>query len=129
MTADGELRQKNLEDDYGRFDGVKNIGAMNPSDSNALSIDGRSLASFLLVTDVRMDLLQAQYDDGKARGLSPEDMGMTIVDGCIVDEGRERIITEILDAAQTKSLLAQLECSGYVLSNRIVSDLIAQVMD
>ena len=44
-----------------------------------------------------------------------------------VDAGRDRIISEILDAVNTKSLLSQAGCDGYVLSNRIVSNYLAQV--
>jgi len=45
------------------------------------------------------------------------------------DIGRERIISEILDAANTKSLLSQLDCTGYVLSSRLVSNYISQVAE
>lgn len=101
--------------------GVKNIGAMNPSDHHALSTDGRTLATFLLVTDVREEqLLHAAQAAGDTHIKSKKE---------VKDDGRERIISEILDATNTKSLLAQLECSGYVLSNRIVSDLVAQVAE
>ena len=117
-------------DDAG--DGIKAIGQQNPSDHHALSSDGRSLASFLLVTDVRAEILRRDMlnvarekalQQGEARVPTVADLAP------VVDEGRERIISEILDATNTKSLLPQLECSGYVLSNRIVSDLIAQVAE
>jgi len=117
-------------DDAG--DGVKAIGQQNPSDHHALSSDGRSLASFLLVTDVRAEMLRgkmlnAAKEKAMLQGATRQP---TVADlPPVVDEGRERIISEILDAANTKSLLPQLECSGYVLSNRIVSDLIAQVAE
>jgi hypothetical protein len=45
--------------------GVKAIGSQNPSDHHALSTDGRTLATFLLVCDVRTELL---VDEARARG-------------------------------------------------------------
>ena len=105
--------------------GVKAIGSQNPSDHRALSTDGRTLATFLLVCDVRKgQLLEAALaSEALASGQHLNSKKKEDIE----DPGRERIIIEILDAANTKSLLTQLECTGYVLSNRLVSDLIAQV--
>ena len=125
---DGTERERQEDN---RQEGLEVMGAMNSGDHHSLSTDGRSLATFLLVTDVREELLRAQCVEAKKNSVRPEDLdlGTTVQDGRVLDGGRERIITEILDAANTKSLLAQLDCSGYVLSNRIMSDLISQVVE
>ncbi|EKX53191.1 hypothetical protein GUITHDRAFT_84343 [Guillardia theta CCMP2712] len=80
--------------------------------SDLKSTDGRSLAAFLLISDIRSKILAENSDERMQR-----------------DGGRERIISEILDAANTKSLLRELDCKGYVMSNKIISNALAQVAE
>ena len=103
-----------------------------------LSSDGRTLATFLLTSDVRRELLQAKKGRISRReqrlqtaNLSSQmrrELAQQMKEE-ISDIGKERIISEILDAANTKSLLSQLDCTGYVLSSRLVSNYIAQVAE
>ncbi|EKX37061.1 hypothetical protein GUITHDRAFT_145302 [Guillardia theta CCMP2712] len=81
--------------------------------SSKKSADGRSLASFLLLRDIRRLLLA-----GKQGFFSrPRE-----------DEGKDRIICEMLHASSSRMLLRELDCRGYVMSNRIVSSAMGQLL-
>uniref|UniRef100_A0A7S0EYY4 RCK N-terminal domain-containing protein n=1 Tax=Hanusia phi TaxID=3032 RepID=A0A7S0EYY4_9CRYP len=95
------------------FDCILILADESSNDGSDLkSTDGRSLASFLLISDIRRKILSEREDGRKVN-----------------DFGRERIISEILDAANTKSLLRELDCKGYVMSNKIISNALAQVAE
>ena len=138
------------------FDSTLLLADESGSTEDVLSTDGRSLASFLLVTDVRKDIIQAQTQqlsrqekkersmkqaeqrrrkrrnkDLEGEATAPADPAPAAQEDNLmpVDHGRDRIICEILDDTNTKSLLSSVDCTGYVLSHRIVSNYIAQVAE
>eukprot|EP00960_Hanusia_phi_P077663 768725-Hanusia_phi.AAC.1 len=81
--------------------------------SSRKSADGRSLATFLLLRDLRRSLL------AKRPG---------ILSRFLEEERTERIICEMLHASSSRMLLRELDCRGYVMSNRIVSSAMGQLL-
>lgn len=72
--------------------------------------DGRSLASFLLIREIRRELVLVQ----------------SYMENPIVIPN-STVICEIVDSKNSVSLLRELGCDSYVMSNDIVSSAIAQV--
>ena len=80
-------------------DQVPAVGEQRVGD--VMSTDGRSLATFLLVCDVRRKLFLA-------RTAGEDGVVADEAEAAFVDSGRDRIISEILDAVNTQSLLSQV---------------------
>lgn len=78
--------------------------------ANMMSCDSRSLSSLLIIQDIQKKM----YDERKKT--SPD-----IKIPCDP-------ISEILDS-RTKSLLSVANCKGYIMSNQIISSVIAQVSE
>lgn len=80
--------------------------------ANMMSCDSRSLSTLLIIQDIQNKLYREQV----------KKFGNTFV--------REPCspISEILDS-RTKGLLAVANCNGYIMSNQIISSIIAQVSE
>ena len=76
-----------------------------------MSCDSRSLSSLLIIQDIQKKL----YEERKKLG--EQDIQLPCSP-----------ISEILDS-RTKSLLAVANCKGYIMSNQIISSVIAQVSE
>lgn len=78
--------------------------------ANMMSCDSRSLSSLLIIQDIQKKMYEkrAKEDPGIPLPCSP--------------------ISEILDS-RTKSLLSVANCKGYIMSNQIISSVIAQVSE
>ena len=87
--------------------------AMKNGEKGSTSSDSRSLASILIIQDM-MDKI---YREKKKNSPNPE----SVKEPCIP-------VSEILDS-RTKSLLSVANCKGYVMSNQIVSSVVAQVAE
>lgn len=136
------------------FDDILVVSDME-SGGDQFSCDGRSLATFLLVRDIRHQqanqrLLaarnsQSRKDVSRAKQLSkylgnddPIDITLeavasgadksepALLDGFYKKE--DGVVVEILDATNAAALLKMTSCNGYILSNRIVSNYMAQVV-
>ena len=77
--------------------------------ANMMSCDSRSLSSLLIIQDIQKKLY-----DGRKRTICPKVPCSPI--------------SEILDS-RTKSLLSVANCKGYIMSNQIISSVIAQVSE
>jgi len=81
--------------------------------ANMMSCDSRSLSSLLIIQDIQKKMYEAR----KLKAGVDED----IQEPCSP-------ISEILDT-RTKSLLSVANCKGYIMSNQIISSVIAQVSE
>lgn len=79
--------------------------------ANMMSCDSRSLSSLLIIQDIQKKL----YEERKKLGEQNIQLPCSP-------------ISEILDS-RTKSLLAVANCKGYIMSNQIISSVIAQVSE
>ena len=82
-------------------------------EKGSTSSDSRSLAAVLIIQDM-MDKI---YEAKKKKSTDPD----SVKKPCIP-------VSEILDT-RTKSLLAVANCKGYVMSNQIISSVVAQVAE
>jgi ion channel POLLUX/CASTOR len=87
--------------------------AMKNGEKGSTSSDSRSLASVLII----QDMMDKMYREKKKYSPNPE----SVKEPCIP-------VSEILDS-RTKSLLSVANCKGYVMSNQIVSSVVAQVAE
>lgn len=87
--------------------------AMANGEKGSTSSDSRSLAAVLIIQDM-MDKI---YEAKKKKSADPD----SVKKPCIP-------VSEILDT-RTKSLLAVANCKGYVMSNQIISSVVAQVAE
>ena len=78
------------------------------------SADGRSLSSFLLIREIRREF-------GQTRAFMDDEISYEIA------EQNGTLICEIVDSQNSISLLRELGCRSYVMSNEIVSSALAQV--
>mmetsp|Transcript_28414 Transcript_28414/g.60182 ORF Transcript_28414/g.60182 Transcript_28414/m.60182 type:complete len:1000 (+) Transcript_28414:244-3243(+) len=78
--------------------------------ANMMSSDSRSLSSLLIIQDIQKKMYEnkKKFDPNTPMPCSP--------------------ISEILDS-RTKSLLSVVNCKGYIMSNQIISSVIAQVSE
>ena len=88
--------------------------AMKSGEKGSTSSDSRSLAAVLII----QDMMDKMYEVKKKKFASNPEM---IKPPCVP-------VSEILDT-RTKSLLNVANCKGYVLSNQIVSSVMAQVAE
>jgi len=87
--------------------------AMTNGEKGSTSSDSRSLATILIM----QDMMEQMYKEKKNSSPTPE----LVKRPCIP-------VSEILDC-RTKSLLTVANCKGYVMSNRIISSVVAQVAE
>jgi len=96
--------------------------AMENGEEGSTSSDSRSLAAVLII----QDMMGKMYEEKKAKMKElPEERSRLdpkhLKKPCIP-------VSEILDS-RTKSLLAVANCKGYVMSNQIISSVVAQVAE
>lgn len=87
--------------------------AMKNGEKGSTSSDSRSLAAILII----QDMMEKMYEEKKKNSPDPK----SIKKPCIP-------VSEILDS-RTKSLLSVANCKGYVMSNQIISSVVAQVAE
>lgn len=87
--------------------------AMKNGEKGSTSSDSRSLAAVLII----QDMMDKMYEARVKSSPNPE----SIKKPCIP-------VSEILDS-RTKSLLSVANCKGYVMSNQIISSVVAQVAE
>ena len=80
--------------------------------ANMMSCDSRSLSSLLIIQDIQKKMYESKNKTNPALSRKPP---------C-------HPIAEILDS-RTKSLLSVANCKGYIMSNQIISSVIAQVSE
>lgn len=98
---------------------------LSDDSAGSMSSDSRGLAAVLII----QDMMDKMYADKKAKMTSMH-AGQPHLDSLDPKSLKEPCIpmSEILDT-RTKSLLSVANCRGYVLSNQIISSVIAQVAE
>jgi len=111
-AVDGEGRQTGETMTLDGFDSILILAdaVAIENGANMMSCDSRSLSSLLIIQDIQKKMYQSkkETDPDLAYPCDP--------------------ISEILDS-RTKSLLSVANCKGYVMSNQIISSVMAQVSE
>ena len=117
VDRDGNSFYSGDEITVDQFDSLL-ILADHADQTNIQTSDSRSLASLLIIQDIQSKLLEKRKQELIAEGKIDEANSLRAKDP----------ISEILDS-RTRSLLSVVKCKGYVMSNQIVSAVIAQVAE
>jgi len=117
VDKDGNSYHSGDEITVDQFDSLL-ILADHADQTNIQTSDSRSLASLLIIQDIQSKLLEKRKKELMSQGKVDEAEALRARDP----------ISEILDS-RTRSLLSVVNCKGYVMSNQIVSAVIAQVAE